>query len=254
MRKQEPKICEHCGKEFKSGAGVAMHMKWVNGKEHPMKGKKLTGEALERQRKNMKKARVKSPSHISKGKRIKMICLRQECSNEFEATESASKRRKYCSKSCLALDTPTIPMSPEKRKELSERMKEKYAKNPQSNPFYGRTPSNYNGWGKGQFVEELGFWVRSTWEKEYMLALKNANIEFEYESIRFDLGDSTYCPDILLTGTDVFVEITGWDKPIKQEKRKKFSKQYPEKVLLVWDKAPTLANQDDFVKMCKKFL
>ncbi len=58
-------------------------------------------------------------------------------------------------------------------------------------------------------------------------------------------------PDLRLAGQDVFVEITGWDKPGKAEKRELFREVYGHP-LYVWDKKPTRAHVAEFVAMCKE--
>jgi hypothetical protein len=293
-QKQEPKVCDHCGKLFKSGAGVAMHMKWVNGKTHPTKGNKLSGEALKKQRQYMAEARTKSPSWKNVGKRVELVCL--TCNDKFEVIPSQATWRKYCSKQCSYIGSPSvninysknyegvilicehckvefkvvssqadkrkccsrycanqIPMSKEQRKKISENQKKRFKENPESNPFYGRTPTNYQGWGLGGFCEELGFHVRSTWERDYLIALKKAAIVFTYEPKRFDLGNGrgTYLPDVQITETD-FIEITGWDKPGKAEKRKLFCEVYPEFTLHVVDKAPSDLTKQELIDYCKE--
>jgi len=249
-QKQEPKVCDHCGKFFKSGAGVAMHMKWVNGKTHPTKGKILSGSHKKEQQQRMAKARANSPSMRKAGKRITLTC---KCGVNFDVVPSAAKIRKYCSKSCLATFTPRKPLSETQKKAISEAQKKRFKENPESNPFYGRTPTNYNGWGHGGYCEELGFHVRSTWERDYLIALKEAAIVFTYEPKRFDLGNGmgTYLPDIQITETD-FIEITGWDKPGKAEKRKLFCEVYPDYTLHVINKAPSDQTKQELIDYCKE--
>jgi peptide methionine sulfoxide reductase MsrB len=294
-QKQEPKVCDHCGKLFKSGAGVAMHMKWVNGKTHPTKGKKLTGLALEKQKQYIKIAQAKSPTGKNAGKRVELNCL--ACNKKFFVVPSQIDRRKYCSKICsykninvinninysqgykrVTLNCKNckkqfqvapsqankrkccsrycanqIPMSQKQKDLISLNQKIRFKENPESNPFYGRTPTNYNGWGHGGYCEELGFHVRSTWERDYLIALKEAAIVFTYEPKRFDLGNGrgTYLPDIQITETD-FIEITGWDKPGKAEKRKLFCEVYPDYTLHVINKAPSDQTKQKLIDYCKE--
>lgn len=251
---QEPRVCDHCGKTFKSGAGVAMHMKWVNGKVHPTKGKKFTGAALEKQREYIKIAQSKSPTGKNAGKRVELIC---KCGQTFKVVPSAATRRKYCSNKCSNkyMDRPYRPLTDAQKEAISKAQKKRFKDNPQSNPFYGRTPTNYQGWGHGGFCKELGFHVRSTWERDYLIALKRSDIVFIYEPKRFDLGNGrgTYLPDVQITETD-FIEITGWDKPGKAEKRKLFCEVYPEFTLHVVNKAPSDQTKQELIDYCKEVI
>lgn len=209
-------------------------------------------EGLKARQKSIRKVRKLSPSAKKAGHRFEKECLGKGCNNTFFVVESKVEARKYCSKSCLAKNTPRPPQTKAQKKAQSERMKKRYADDPKSNPFYGVTPKNFQGWGKGGFCEELGFSVRSTWERDYLCALKSAGIEFEYEFKRYDLGEGrgTYLPDIRLGNQNIFVEITGWDKPGKLEKRALFQKVYGWP-LYVESRRPTPETIADFVSMCK---
>lgn len=212
-----PKKCDHCGVWYKSGAGLSLHLRSIG--------------------------------YIKE--RFTLMCARKGCDNTFEVVKSKMETRKYCSKSCSGKINQTGKVfSEEHRKKISEAKKEQFARDPKSNPFYGRTPTNYLGWGTGGYVEELGYSVRSSWERKYLLALKDAGVYFVYEPRRFDLGDCTYLPDLQLDET-TFVEITGWDKPGKAEKRDKFTKMYSDFTLHVWKKTPTKKNVLDFVELCR---
>lgn len=131
-------------------------------------------------------------------------------------------------------------------------MRERFAADPTSNPFYGRTPTNYEGWGCGGYVPELGYSVRSSWERDYLIALQSAGIKFEYEPHRVDLGDGmTYLPDVLIDDTNFYVEITGWDKPIKQEKRRRFVEIYDVRLHVVYER-PTDDSIADLIAVCEE--
>lgn len=221
---------------FKSGAGMALHMRHVRGEF--IRGP-YSSSGLEGRRASLARVRERSPSHQSKGQRITLTCQRPECQATFDVVPSQATRRKYCSKSCSGKSHPPREITLNQRRAISKAQKERFAQNPESNPFYGRTPTNYQGWGHGGFCEELGLSVRSTWEREYLLGLQRAGVPFAYEPQRFSLGDGlgTYMPDIQLSPT-VFVEITGWDKPEKIRKRHLFVEKY-EVTLHVVNKRPT---------------
>jgi len=225
-------------------------MRWASGqKTQTMKGKKLDGQALDIRRESIKNTKPweKSPNF---GKElIVRVCLC--CKKEYRIHVSREKTSKFCSKNCLGIANSSGRVhSLSAKKKMSDAQKERYLKNPRSNPFFGRTPTNYRGWGKGQYVDELGYWVRSTWEKEYLTALKNAGILFEYESERFDLGDSTYLPDVRLIGTNFYIEISGWEKPGKAEKRQKFRDMYDVDMVVITDR-PTDISKENLISICR---
>lgn len=236
--------CDHCGQTFKSGAGLALHMRWVNGTTG--KTGKYSVEGLAARQASIKATQpwLKAAKRMPQLKEIKTC----PCGKEFEVYPSQSHRQ-YCSRACVDHYRQTTDAQ---RKAISNAQRQRYANDPTANPFYGRTPTNYQGWGHGGFCEELGFAIRSTWEREYLCALQRAGIGFEYEPKRYDLrlGRGTYMPDIRLGGYNVFVEITGWDKPGKAIKRDLFREVYGWPLHL-WDKKPTAAHIVEFVMMCK---
>lgn len=228
MRKSTPVTCDHCARRFRSGAGLALHLRHVNGE---FSRRPMSPEGDARRIAAIKAKRIR---------RASKPCARPECSTMITGTPSEVARRKFCSKRCLGFATPRPPLSTEQRQKLAAVQRQRYADDPTSNPFYGRTPTNYQGWGHGGYVPELGHHVRSTWERDYLIGLKRADIAFVYEPRRFDLGKGrgTYLPDIQLWGLDIYVEITGWDKPTKVAKRDLFSEVYGY-LLHVVDQPPT---------------
>jgi hypothetical protein len=77
------------------------------------------------------------------------------------------------------------------------------------------------------YCPELGHGIRSSWEKEVGLILKNAGISYNYEKVRFDLGDCVYIPDFDIT-PKIYVEVKGYLRNDNIEKLKKFQKLYPD--------------------------
>src|SRR3954447_16068099 len=113
-----------------------------------------------------------NPNHVNSGVRVEMVCKRLGCGETFEVVLSQSRRRLYCSKRCSGLVNGKPPRTdPEIQ---AQRMRERYAADPASNPFFGRTPVNYRGFGCGGFDEILGFSVRSSWERDYLRGLQVA--------------------------------------------------------------------------------
>jgi hypothetical protein len=182
-----------------------------------------------------------------------MRCL--NCSKTFSVVPSQVKRRKYCSKSCLGLARSKAGHKPPRPKAgvQSAKMKARFKADPTSNPFYGRTPSNYRGFGKGGYVKELGYKVRSSWERDYLVGLKKAGIKFTYEPWRFDLGTCTYCPDLVINGTNYFIEIKGLDNKEAKMKRRLFKRLYDVRLRVVRTR-PTSARIARLARSCKEVM
>lgn len=244
---------EDCNKKVRAKGLCGMHYERVRKHGDPHHSRTYSPEGLASRRKSLEEVRAKSSSYLKKDQRVTLLC--KHCKQPFNVIPFRSKgnyKRTYCSEICSRASHVGKVLSQEQKDAISAAQRKRFKENPESNPFYGRTPTNYNGWGHGQFVEELGYWVRSTWERDYLVALKQAGILFEYESERFDLGNGngTYCPDLRLDGQRIYIEITGWDKPSKVRKRQLFREKYTYP-LYVWDKKPTVAHIAEFVAMCK---
>ena len=94
-----------------------------------------------------------------------------------------------------------------------------------------------SGNGKNGYREDLGHFVRSSWEANFCRMLQYFGIGYEYEPQRFYLGHTTYCPDIRLNDTNLFIEIKGYADAKWQKKLESFKTQYPEKELVVIGKS-----------------
>lgn len=80
---------------------------------------------------------------------------------------------------------------------------------------------------KQGFREDLGFWVRSSWEANIARVLKYEQISFQYEPWRLPVDDSTYLPDFLLDSNTI-LEVKGYPDPVQIEKYHKVELLYPE--------------------------
>ena len=79
-----------------------------------------------------------------------------------------------------------------------------------------------------KFDNDLGHYVRSSWERKFGIFLKENNIEYQYEPRRFDLKDCFYLPDFYIPSLDCFIELTGYSRPKKKYKVSKMGELYPE--------------------------
>lgn len=86
------------------------------------------------------------------------------------------------------------------------------------------------GWGEGSFVEEVGHYVRSSWERQFALMLYQKGIEYNYEPC-YDIEFQSYYPDFEIG--DVVIEVKGWAQEEDIKKGQKFMEKYPEKTYVV---------------------
>lgn len=115
--------------------------------------------------------------------------------------------------------------------------------------------------GLGGYRKDIGMYVRSTWEYNFVLILRSLNIPFEYEPKAFPLYKDgilvdSYTPDFKLKGKwyeikGVFKSSTDWSNvhPKFQENVTKinmFKEQYPDEKLKIIGKK-------EYIRIIKKF-
>jgi hypothetical protein len=84
--------------------------------------------------------------------------------------------------------------------------------------------------GRGGIREDLGFYVRSTWEANFARILKLQGKDFEYESESFLLSNgTTYTPDFKVDG--IFYEIKGYMTDVARRKLDLFRYEYPAEIV-----------------------
>jgi DNA polymerase III alpha subunit len=110
-----------------------------------------------------------------------------------------------------------------------------------NNPMYGRTPTETKTYTKSGYREDLGHYVRSTWEADMARVFRHLEWEYHYEPQTFELIRSdgktlTYTPDFYVPQQDTYYEIKGWMDHRSAEKITLFREQYPECNLIVVDR------------------
>ncbi len=101
---------------------------------------------------------------------------------------------------------------------------------------------NVSFYSSSGYREDIGHFVRSTWEANFARILKYCGIDYEYESIRFDLGDTIYTPDFKIGNK--YVEIKGYDTKEAKQKRIKCREMYEIKILVIkWKRYFQLQNR-----------
>lgn len=97
------------------------------------------------------------------------------------------------------------------------------------NHMFGRPTSHT----RGGFREDLGHYVRSSWEADYARILNYLGEPYAYEPktfllVRRDGSEMTYTPDFYLPNKDEYVEIKGFMRDLDQEKINLMAEQYPD--------------------------
>lgn len=99
-----------------------------------------------------------------------------------------------------------------------------------NNPMFGK-PSPHR---KGGYRDDLGHYVRSSWEADFARVLNLVEVKYEYEPKTFELNDDDtgqvlhYTPDFYVPEINMFYEIKGWFHELDQKKVRLFQEQYPE--------------------------
>lgn len=88
-------------------------------------------------------------------------------------------------------------------------------------------PETYFSRGKGGYRDDLGHYVRSSWEANYARIILAEGKEYQYEPETFLFKDgSSYTPDFKVD--DYYVEIKGYWDPVSIEKCQKFENEFPQ--------------------------
>ncbi|MCC7118506.1 MAG: DNA polymerase III subunit alpha [Anaerolineales bacterium] len=110
-----------------------------------------------------------------------------------------------------------------------------------NNPMYGRPPKATKTYTKSGYREDLGHYVRSSWEADMARVFRHLGWKYQYESQTFELVKDngitiTYTPDFYVPEQNTFYEIKGWMDDVSAEKIALFNEQYPQHALVVVDK------------------
>lgn len=158
--------------------------------------------------------------------RIQIKCSLLSCSNLISVRPQMAqklideKRNHYCSRECYLIS-------------VSNRTKGS------RNPMFGRkryfseaTIEKFkiktHGHGKAGFRDDIGHFVRSSWEADFARLWKYLKVPYEYEKHRFDLDEfGKYKPDFYLPELDRYYEVKGQMDMVFIEKRlKKLYEKY----------------------------
>ena len=155
---------------------------------------------------------------------------REEISAKLSGRKRTQETKRRISESKLG-----VPLSPQHRKNISTSLKGKLAG--KKHPLYGKTsphsrPSIYKDRKGREFA------LRSTWEVRVAAYLDKNDMDWDYEVVRYTLGEMTYLPDFTVYNTGggfKLIEVKGWMSDKSRARIEKFRDLYPYISLEVWD-------------------
>ena len=220
--KHFPKSCEYCGKETmnKHFCSNKCHAKW--GVEN------------------------KSGQFIFKGRKPWNTGLTKEIDNRVEKAaikRSNTTKTKYASGEIKNWNDGLTKKTDKRVAVAANKISKSLIGNKRG---LGRPCSSGIGRGKTGIREDIGHYVRSTWEANIARVFLLNNISYEYEKHRFILGDCSYCPDFYIPEKDIYIEVKGYLTSKAKEVLRKFIKANPDIALLVIDKEVYKTLQERF--------
>lgn len=115
---------------------------------------------------------------------------------------------------------------PEYRKNQTNSIKQGWAESPVRGEMHNQEPHPKSGSGKSGYREDIGMFVRSTWEANVVRVFQLCEISFEYES-KYDIGNGEcYRPDFKLD--TMCIEVKGYWTDRARYKFDKFKEVYSE--------------------------
>lgn len=169
------------------------------------------------------KKRKNSKSHkLASGKGMKNWHSKYEHPRGMLGKHHTQEVKDFISKGHLG---KKYNLTDEQRKKRSERSREQIKKMMKGTNMYSRTNSSIR--------KDLGLYLRSNWEANYIRILNLEKIKWNYEPKTFECKDEkkgivSYIPDIYLPDTDEWLEVKGWLDSRSKMKLKLFKKHFPE--------------------------
>ena len=110
-----------------------------------------------------------------------------------------------------------------------------------NNAMYGRPPKSTKTYTKSGYRDDLGHYVRSSWEADLARIFRFLELDYQYEPKTFELtrpngSTLTYTPDFYVPSLKQYFEVKGWMDAASAEKIALFEAQYPAETLTVIDK------------------
>ena len=192
------KRCKECGEFYRLGKGANNeHRKHQHGKNHAMYGRRG----------------VNSPMHYRTGSKNHMFGRTGKLAPMYGRTgrKHPSYGKTHSSKA---------------KAKMSKANKAKWKRGVYNKVRLGTSKSGYR--------EDLGHFVRSTWEANFARVLNYLEVKYQYEPKRFQTPYGSYCPDFYIPKWKTFVEIKGYEtNSYKQPDKIKYLKKNGVKLCVV---------------------
>jgi len=107
---------------------------------------------------------------------------------------------------------------------------------------------NYGHSTRGGYREDLGHYVRSSWEANYSRLLRFLELTYVYEPKRFVLPNGSYLPDFYVTELDHYIEIKGFWRKDDSLRVESFRISYPDIIFYVIDEVEYEKLEEKFSK------
>lgn len=202
-QKVDRAICKRCGKEFIPNSVNNIYCSRRCARPSSVifiKFCESCGKSFETERENARFCSKGCTNHSLKGGKRKpehWITIKCDyCGKEWQMTKGDASRSKHH----FCTDNDYACLSAWR----SEHIRGK------DHPAYGKPPSPRAGRGIGGYREDLGHYVRSSWEANVARWLKNNGYNYQYEPKTFMFDGFTYTPDFYVPSTKKWIEVKGW--------------------------------------------
>lgn len=153
---------------------------------------------------------------------------KKKISNKRKGKPLSEEHKKAIGKGLLNQENKEI-----RYKNLSKKLKgHQHSKESIEKMIKNRSNTDKPFRGKAGIREDLGIYVRSTWEANFARVLKYMNVEFQFEPQIFWLTlpngrELSYTPDFYLPKEDKYIEVKGYWMDDAKMKYDLFRAQYP---------------------------
>lgn len=150
----------------------------------------------------------------------------------YQHTEESKKRNSLAHKQLYSLGYIAPAKGRKHTKEEKQKMRGRHWSTESKMRFIPNMGRGIHG-----YRPDIGLYVRSTWEANFVRVLKFLSIKYQYEPKKFQIGNiTTYTPDFYIPSLDLWIEIKGWDNMLSHMKRKYIRKFYNIKIYKIGGK------------------